>query len=949
MHQSQEGIMTDHIMIFMLSKRFCLLAIHLLLFCAPAIVAQKKSACANSDFSTGDFTNWVGHTSIYPYDTPISDVKNSGIPYYYTEGIVPGRQTLITTAVPDPFTCNNVLTLPPNEKACARLGNGGFGTWGDGAGYQRDFLSYTFSITPSNPLLIYKYAVVLQDPSNKPHAKSIRPRFIINIKDKSGKLIDPVCGKKEDFADTSVAGFRNCKLSEANQLGVTAPDSGDIVYRAWTTVGVDLRKYTGQDVTIEFETWDCGYGAHFGYAYVMARCDSLFLKSEACTPNGAVTITAPDGFAYRWFPGGQTTKSVDILNAKPGDSMYVELTTISGCKTLLGTRIYPTITKAQFDATPSSVCLHSPIHFKDSSYSYRTLDNSKVPITSWTWRFGDGTSSNQQHPTHTYKKPGKFKVTLVVENINGCKDSLTKQVLVGPAPIANFVTEDACVNATQKFDDLSTTEEGKIDQWLWTFGDDGSQSISQNPGHTFHTAGTFTIKLEIMTTLGCGHDTTQTITILPIPVAAYKATSVCVGKTTQFTDLSVANNPSDPIKTRIWNFGDSSSFGNSVNPLHTYLHPGSFKTFLIVSTLNGCVAKASVDVTVHALPKPNFSATPLCLSTPVKFTDLSTPTGDVSKWYWSFNDKTGSHSSLQNPEFQYDTSAVYKPKLIVESIHGCVDSIVLPVNIPPPPQVDFDADRYKGCKPLCVNFSDYSFSSKDPIKNWEWTFGDGNGTSTQNPYHCYTEAGIYTVSLTVETQNTCKKSFTWKDMIEVYPYPIADFEPSPTETTESNPLIKFYDHSSGAVSWGWDFGDDSSSTAATKDAQHAYRRPGTYTIWLYVVNKYGCRDSIAKQIIVNPEWTFYVPNAFTPGASKGINDGFIGKGTNIKEYEMWIFDRWGNSIYHCNSMDEPWNGSVDNGMNGQKTAQEDVYVWKIKIKDCFDQPHHYIGIVTLVR
>lgn len=929
-------------------KRLFLLTIHLLLLYTNA-AAQKPSSCANSDFTTGDFTNWVGHTSIYPYNTPNSDVNTSGIQYYYKTEIVPGRHTIITTATPDPFTCGNLLTLPPNEKTCVRLGNGGIGAWGDGASYQRDYLAYTFSIKPSNPLLIYKYAVVLQDPNNTPHEKSIRPRFIISIKDKNGKLIDPVCGKKEDFADTAVAGFRNCPLSEAIKLGVTTPNSGDIVYRAWTTVGVDLKKFIGQDITIEFETWDCGLGAHFGYAYVMAKCDSLALKTEACTPSGAVTLTAPDGFAYKWFPSGQTTKSIDILNAKPGDSVYVELTTISGCKTALGTRIFPTVTKADFIANPTKVCLDTPINFTDSSYSFATVDNSKVPIVSWLWRFGDGTTSTSQHTTHTYKKAGTFKITLLVYNLSGCKDSISKTVTVGLAPFAAFSSQDACVNSTQKLNDLSTSQEGVINSWEWTFGDDNSQSSLQHPTHSFTTAGTFPIKLKVTTDLGCSHDTTQTITILPAPVANYTANKVCVGQSTQFTDLSKSLNPNDPLKTRIWNFGDSSSLGNSLNPTHQYSHAGTFKTYLIVTTVHGCVATIASDVIVHYLPKPNFSATPLCLSTPVKFTDLSTPQNEISKWYWSFNDKTKAHSDLQNPEFNYDTSSYYKPKLVVQSIYGCVDSIVIPVNIPPLPHVEFDSDKYKGCKPLCVNFSDFSFSATDPIKSWEWTFGDGNGSSLQNPPHCYNNEGIYTVSLTVETANSCKKSLTWKDMIEVYPFPQADFEPSSYETTESAALIQFYNKSKGATVWGWDLGDDSLATISTKDAQHYYKKTGTYTIWLHVVNDHGCKDSIAKQIVIRPEWTFYVPNAFTPGSSKGTNDGFIGYGTNIKQFEMWIFDRWGNMVYNCQSMDEPWNGSVDNGLNGEKTAQEDVYVWKIKLKDCYDQPHSYIGIVTLVR
>ncbi|MEO6903467.1 MAG: hypothetical protein ABI315_09945, partial [Bacteroidia bacterium] len=284
------------------------------LFCTVAFVdifaqaTNKPSSCANSDFSLGDFTNWVGHTSIYnKATTPQSTINNNspGYAYYYTAGIVPGRQTIITTATPDPFTCGNVLTLPPGEKQCVRLGNGGQGPWGNGVGWQIDYLDYTFSITPSNSLLIYKYAVVLQNPSptGLKHTKAIRPRFIVTIKDASGKLIDPVCGMKEDFSDSTVFGYRNCSEKDATALGgINGGDAGDFVYRAWTTVGVDLRKFIGQNITIGFETWDCGAGGHFGYAYLMAKCDSLGIKSSACSDNGSVKLTAPDGFAYKWLP-----------------------------------------------------------------------------------------------------------------------------------------------------------------------------------------------------------------------------------------------------------------------------------------------------------------------------------------------------------------------------------------------------------------------------------------------------------------------------------------------------------------------------------------------------------------------------------------------------------------------------------------------------------------------
>jgi len=948
-----------------LIKFICLYSL-VLIGLTNELFAQTKSSCANSDFAAKDFTNWTGFTSVYPYNTPGTNIGTPQAPYpspayYYKQGIVAGRHTIITTATSDPFTCGTLLTLPPNEKACVRLGNGGIGPWGDGVRWQRDYINYTFQITPSNALLIYKYAVVLQDPIPH-HDKQIRPRFIVSIRDKNGNLIDPVCGIKEDFADSLVPGYRNCAQAEIEKLGGKFESPGDVVYRAWTTVGVDLRKFIGTNVTIGFETWDCGQGGHFGYAYLMAKCDSLGIIAAACSSNGSVRLTAPEGFAYEWSTG-QTTRIIDINNAKPGDVVTVDLTTVSGCKTALKTTIYPMFTKAVFKQSADSICLNVPVNFVDSSYSIYTNDNSNVPIIDWHWNFGDGSSATTKDASHAYSKAGVYTVVLRVTNKNGCVDSVPRKIKVFPAPIANFYFEDICKNGTAFFTDASTKVGGGVvtKGWTWTFGDDGSTSTLQNPTHVFKNDGTFTIKLNI-SDLGCSDDTTATIKVYPLPVADYTISEVCVGSPTSFNDKSVKTDPADNLYRWIWNFGDKSALSSLPSPTHTYSKEGTYITSLIVTTKLGCVGTSTKEVIVRPHPTAKFTATPLCLSEPVKFTDKSTvpdpQAGDaIVEWYWSYKDRKDGHSTIQNPSNLYDTSSVYYPTLVVKSKFGCIDSTKIPLNLPPLPFVNFDADKYESCVPLDANLLDFSFSSSDKIKTWEWDFGDNSGKDTaRNPHHKYEIPGVYDVSLWVTTANGCKASFVWNQMMKVYPNPVADFIFTPEQPTESDNTVTFYDRAIDAVFWSWNFGDEGLSPVSVSIDQnpfHKFPGSGTFTITQYVTSEHGCLANVSKDITIKPDWTFYVPNTFTPNRD-GTNDGFIPKGHNIIEFQMWIFDRWGNMIYTTDKTVNPasataWNGAVNNGLHGEKRAQEDVYVWLVELKDINNLPHKYIGHVTLVK
>ncbi|TAL60842.1 MAG: hypothetical protein EPN85_06375 [Bacteroidetes bacterium] len=136
-----------------------------------------------------------------------------------------------------------------------------------------------------------------------------------------------------------------------------------------------------------------------------------------------------------------------------------------------------------------------------------------------------------------------------------------------------------------------------------------------------------------------------------------------------------------------------------------------------------------------------------------------------------------------------------------------------------------------------------------------------------------------------------------------------------------------------------------------------------------VQNQYGCWDTVCKVVELIPEFTFYIPNTFTPNQDIN-NEVFFGKGRGIKEYNIWLFDRWGNQLWDCHKEDKntnwdnqgqdglssycKWDGVVVSGgldMSGssRQLAQEDVYVWKVRLTDIFDRRHTYVGHVNIVR
>jgi len=145
--------------------------------------------------------------------------------------------------------------------------------------------------------------------------------------------------------------------------------------------------------------------------------------------------------------------------------------------------------------------------------------------------------------------------------------------------------------------------------------------------------------------------------------------------------------------------------------------------------------------------------------------------------------------------------------------------------------------------------------------------------------------------------------------------------------------------------WYWRFFQGSDSIDLQENPQHTYSDTGTFCATLVVVDLHGCVDSITNCIVVNPVFTLYIPSGFTPNGD-GINDVFMPKGSYVKTYEMYIFDRWGLQLFHSTDINNGWDGTTK---GGSSLCQEDTYVYLINVTDSQGNNHSYTGAVSLIK
>ena len=357
------------------------------------------------------------------------------------------------------------------------------------------------------------------------------------------------------------------------------------------------------------------------------------------------------------------------------------------------------------------------------------------------------------------------------------------------------------------------------------------------PTYAYASAGTYTVKLTVSN--GCGSDDetkTDYITVGEPPAADFEAdqTSICVGSSVTFTDLSTGT-----ITAWAWDFDNDGTTDSTLqSPAYTYTSAGKYTVKLTVS--NGCGSddETKTDyITVGEPPAADFEAdqTSICAGSSVTFTDLST--GTITAWAWDFDNDGTTDSTLQSPAYTYASAGNYTVKLTVSNGCGSDDETKTDyITVGEPPAADFEADQTSICAGSSVTFTDLSTGT---ITAWAWDFdNDGTTDSTlQSPAYTYAAAGTYTVKLTVS--NGCGSDDETKtDYITVGEPPAADFEADQTSICAGS-SVTFTDMSTGTITaWAWDFDNDGTTDSTLQSPTYTYTSAGKYTVKLTVSN--GC-------------------------------------------------------------------------------------------------------------
>jgi gliding motility-associated-like protein len=630
---------------------------------------------------------------------------------------------------------------------------------------------------------------------------------------------------------------------------------------------------------------------------------------------GSATAVGAGGispYTYSWNSAPvQTTATATGLTAT---SYTCTVTDANGCTTTTSV----TVTEpTQVTSTISGVDI---LCFGGNNGSATVVPAGGIGPYTYLW-----TPSGQTTVTATTLTAQNYSCDIT--DANGCSITMTITLTEPPAlsAVTSF-TQSTCGSSNGTADVVVS---GGVGPYTYNWLPNGGTGSTA----TGIPAGPYTC--DITDANGCTMTASVTVPSAPGPVAVIGTPTnvLCFGGNTGSATASVSSGGTGPF-SYLWSNNDNDSLAGN-------LIAGSYS--VTITDVNGCTSTATVLITEPSLLTIQANANPNTICAGQQVALSANAGGGVGGYGYSWTPGPLSGAN-QNVSPVVTTTYV----VTVTDGNGCTASQNVPVTVNPLPVPVTGADVTQGCAPVCVNFSDLSTITSGSITSWAWDFGDGNTSTSQNPsLHCYDSAGVYDVTLVVVSSDGCTQTITMNNYIEVFANPVAAFGAGPQPTTILNPEICFTDSSILAAQWDWNFGDFLNSASTVQNPCFTYNEPDCYLVTLTVTSADGCTDVDTQTVCIGPDVSIYVPNTFTPNGN-GLNDIFIPitVGIDPENYELWIFDRWGNLIWYTNDLDEGWDGRVQ---GHSEIVQQDTYVWKIVSRDMIGNQHNLIGHINVIK
>ena len=600
---------------------------------------------------------------------------------------------------------------------------------------------------------------------------------------------------------------------------------------------------------------------------------------------------------------------------------------------------------------PEVIADFSPSHYSGCSPLDINFFNNSSGANTYFWDFGDNSSATNTNPGHSYLNYNSteklYNISLVAQSTYGCKAySDTTTITVYPQPMAQFHIEknSGCSPLTTKIYD----ESDGATRAVWNINNEtfiNEEIDSYTYTNNSHEPIRSYISLIVSNEYSCEDSANEPITIYPEVIAGFiKPENICSPAPVQFENIS------EHAHSYEWNFGDGNK-SQEKNPIYVYENVNVVDTNYTITLKThssyGCKDSTKHTVTVYPTPKAAFTPNSSQFTLPDAVLTLQNRTKGEWNYEWKIDGYNISNTTTPEPVLLTNTG-VMAIELIAYSQY-CIDTSLQHIRIYGPPIVaDYDSS-FAGCSPLTVTFTNKSLNAIE----YEWDFGDGTTSTEIHPTHTFLTPGTYVIQLTA--RNGDLEDITRAHAVTVYKNPKADFSVAPLVVYLPEAEISLYNSSIDAEEVRWYV----ENTLVSEEYQpsHTFTSEGNFNISLSVSSRHGCIDSVSSNqpIKVLYDCDIKFPNIFTPTTqnSDGYYDSTIPETENdifhpiflnIVDYNLQIFNRWGEIVFESNELERGWNGWYRDEL-----SKSDVYIWKCDAQCLGGKRIQQVGNVTLLR